>query len=63
MVSLQQGLRADGIHVSMAQLCRWFWVVVGEAAVHRGASGLTPMQMMAQWCSATVPSPETVRSV
>lgn len=24
MVSLQQGLRADGIHVSMAQLCRWF---------------------------------------
>ena len=24
MVSLQQGLRADGIHVSMSQLCRWF---------------------------------------
>jgi len=24
MVSLQQGLRADGIHVSMVQLCRWF---------------------------------------
>lgn len=24
MVSLQQGLRADGIHVSIAQLCRWF---------------------------------------
>ena len=24
MVSLQQGLRADGVSVSMAQLCRWF---------------------------------------
>jgi putative transposase len=24
MVSLQQGLRTDGIDVSMAQLCRWF---------------------------------------
>jgi len=24
MVSLPQGLRADGIHLSMAQLCRWF---------------------------------------
>ena len=24
MVSLQQGLRADGVQVSMAQLCRWF---------------------------------------
>lgn len=24
MVSLQQGLRADGIDVSMARLCRWF---------------------------------------
>ena len=24
MVTIQQGLRADGVHVSMAQLCRWF---------------------------------------
>lgn len=24
MVTIQQGLRADGIQVSMAQLCRWF---------------------------------------
>lgn len=26
MVSLQQGLRADGFEVSMVQLCRWFGV-------------------------------------
>jgi len=24
MVSIQQGLLADGIRVSMAKLCRWF---------------------------------------
>jgi len=24
MVTIQQGLREDGIHVSMARLCRWF---------------------------------------
>ena len=24
MVSIQQGLRDDGVLVSMAQLCRWF---------------------------------------
>jgi putative transposase len=26
MVTIQQGLREDGIHVSMAKLCRWFGV-------------------------------------
>lgn len=24
MLSLQQGLKDEGVHVSMAQLCRWF---------------------------------------
>ena len=26
MVTIQQGLKDDGIAVSMAQLCRWFGV-------------------------------------